>query len=57
MKYEYTSDDFNAQDIWGTPDYQEQFAKIVQRIHSRNNDRFIECPTLITEAARRRNKN
>ena len=52
-----TSDDFNAQDIWGTPDYQEQFAKVAQRIHSRNNDRFIECPTLITEAARRRNKN
>jgi len=52
-----TSDDFHAQDIWGTPDYQEQFAKVVQRIHSRNNDRFIECPTLITEAARHRNKN
>jgi MoaA/NifB/PqqE/SkfB family radical SAM enzyme len=52
-----TSDDFHAQDIWGTPDYQEQFSKVVQRIHSRNNDRFIECPTLITEAARNRNKN
>ena len=52
-----TSDDFHTQNIWGTPDYKEQFSKVVQRIHSRNNDRFIECPTLITEAARNRNKN
>jgi len=51
-----TSDDFHTQNIWGTPDYKEQFSKVVQRIHSRNNDRFIECPTLITEAARNRNK-
>jgi len=52
-----TSDDFHTQDIWGTPDYKEKFSKVVERIHSRNNDRFIECPTLITEAARNRNKN
>ena len=52
-----TSDDFHTQNIWGTTDYKEQFSKVVQRIHSRNNDRFIECPTLITEAARNRNKN
>ena len=52
-----TSDDFHTQNIWGTPDYKEQFSKVVKRIHSRNNDRFIECPTLITEAARNRNKN
>jgi len=52
-----TSDDFDTQDIWGTADYKAQFSKVVQRIHSRNNDRFIECPTLISEAARHRNKN
>ena len=52
-----TSDDFHTQDIWGTADYKEHFSKVVERIHSRNNDRFIECPTLITEAARNRNKN
>ena len=52
-----TSDDFHTQDIWGTPDYKQHLSKVVQRIHSRNNDRFIECPTLITEAARNRNKN
>jgi MoaA/NifB/PqqE/SkfB family radical SAM enzyme len=52
-----TSDDFHSQDIWSTPDYKEQLSKVVKRIHSRNNDRFIECPTLITEAARHRNKN
>jgi MoaA/NifB/PqqE/SkfB family radical SAM enzyme len=52
-----TSDDFHTQDIWGTPDYKQHLSKVVQRIHSRNNDRFIECPTLITEAVRNRNKN
>lgn len=52
-----TSDDFHTQNIWDTTDYKEHFSKVVQRIHSRNNDRFIECPTLITEAARHRNKN
>ena len=52
-----TSDDFHTQNIWGTTDYKEQFSKVVQRIHSRNNDRFIECPTLITEEARCRNRN
>tara|TARA_A100001011_G_C14311553_1_gene845849 strand:+ start:204 stop:1244 length:1041 start_codon:yes stop_codon:yes gene_type:complete len=52
-----TSDDFHTQDIWGTPDYKEKFSKVVDRIHRRNNDRFIECPTLITEAVRYRNKN
>ena len=52
-----TSDDFHAQDIWSTSDYKEQFSKVIKRIHNRNNDRFIECPSLITEAARHRNKN
>ena len=52
-----TSDDFNAQDIWSTSDYKEQLSKVISRIHNRNNDRFIECPSLITEEARHRNKN
>ncbi len=52
-----TMDDFNSQNIWHTPEYQEQLANVVSRIHKRNNDRFIECPTLITEAVRYRNKN
>ena len=52
-----TSDDFNAQDIWATSDYKEQLSKVINRIHNRNNDRFIECPSLITEEARHRNKN
>jgi len=52
-----TMQDFTAQDIWDTSDYKEQLSKVVQRIHERNNDRFIECPTLITESARYRNKN
>jgi MoaA/NifB/PqqE/SkfB family radical SAM enzyme len=51
-----TMDDFGTQDIWSTPEYQEQLSNLIARIHKRN-DRFIECPTLITEAARRRNKN
>ena len=49
-------DDFDGQDIWQTPDYQEQLSKVISRIQERD-DRFIECPTLITEAARYRNKN
>jgi len=52
-----TNIDFHAQDIWSTLDYKEELSKVIQLIHSRNNDRFIECPTLITEAARHRNKN
>ena len=52
-----TNDDFTTQNIWGTPDYKKQFSKVLKRIHSRINDRFIECPTLINEVARHRNKN
>ena len=51
-----TSDDFHTQDIWGTPAYKEQLSNVISRIHKRN-DRFIECPTLIKEAVRYRNKN
>lgn len=52
-----TSDDFKSQDIWHTSDYKEKLSGVVQRIQKRGNDKFIECPTLITEAARCRNKN
>ncbi len=48
--------DFDSHNIWHTPEYQEQLANVISRIHKRN-DRFIECPTLITEAVRYRNKN
>ena len=51
-----TMDDFGSQNIWQTPEYQEQLSNLISRIHKRN-DRFIECPTLITEAVRYRNKN
>jgi len=52
-----TMDDFRSQDIWNTNEYKDQIGKVLKRIHDRDNDRFIECPTLITEAARNRNKN
>ena len=51
-----TMDDFGNQNIWQTPEYQEQLSNLISRIHKRD-DRFIECPTLITEAVRYRNKN
>ncbi len=51
-----TISDFDTQNIWHTPEYQEQLAHVVSRINKRN-DRFIECPTLITEAVRYKNKN
>ena len=51
-----TMDDFGSQNIWQTSEYQEQLSNLISRIH-RRNDRFIECPTLITEAVRYRNKN
>jgi MoaA/NifB/PqqE/SkfB family radical SAM enzyme len=50
-------DDFPAQDIWQTSAYKNQLDQVVKRIHDLENDRFVECPTLITEAARDRNKN
>ena len=50
-----TIDDFRTQDIFKTSDYQHQLDGIVQRIQQRD-DRFIECPTLISEEARCINK-
>jgi len=52
-----TMDDFRSQDIWQTDAYKDQLGKVLQRIHDRDNDRFIECPTLITEEARHRSRN
>ncbi len=52
-----TSDDFKSQDIWHTPEYQQQIDQVIDRIQSRGNDRFIECPTLVTEEARCRSRN
>jgi MoaA/NifB/PqqE/SkfB family radical SAM enzyme len=51
-----TMQDFDSQNIWDSNDYKQHLAKVVARIHSRD-DRFIECPTLISEAARHKNKN
>ena len=51
-----TMDDFRTQDIFKTPDYQHQLDCVMKRIQQRN-DRFIECPTLISEAVRHKNKN
>ena len=51
-----TMANFGDQNIWHTPEYQEQLAGLIARIHKRN-DRFIECPTLISEAVRYRNRN
>jgi MoaA/NifB/PqqE/SkfB family radical SAM enzyme len=52
-----TTDDFKTQDIWNTPEYKTQIDMVIDRIQARDNDRFIECPTLITEEARCRNRN
>ena len=51
-----TMEDFRTQEIWGSTDYQRHLEKVLGRIHKRS-DRFIECPTLISEAVRYRNKN
>lgn len=51
-----TIHDFRTQEIWGSPDYQQHLENVLGRIHKRS-DRFIECPTLISEAVRYRNKN
>ena len=52
-----TMEDFSLQNIWNQPDYKQKLSRVIDLIHSRNNDRFIECPTLITEAVRYKNKN
>jgi MoaA/NifB/PqqE/SkfB family radical SAM enzyme len=51
-----TMADFHTQDIWDTPDYRSHLNDLVERIQSRN-DRFIECPTLIGEEVRYKNRN
>ena len=51
-----TIEDFKTQDIFNTDEYNSRLDSLVQRIHKRN-DRFIECPTLVSEAARCKNKN
>ena len=52
-----TTGDFKRQDIWATPEYQTQIELIIDRIQARGNDRFIECPTLVSEEARCKNRN
>jgi len=51
-----TLDDFGCHHIWNTSDYKSKLAKLIDRIQARD-DRFIECPTLISEEARNRNRN
>jgi MoaA/NifB/PqqE/SkfB family radical SAM enzyme len=51
-----TIKDFRLQEIWHSSDYQKQLDKVVKRMRQME-DRFIECPTLITEAVRYRNRN
>ena len=53
-----TSDDFKSQDIWQTSEYKTHIGKVIERIQARGrNDRFIECPTLVGEEVRYKNKN
>ena len=51
-----TIEDFSTQNIWNTPEYQEQLANLIARMAKRN-DSFIECPTLISPAVLDKNKN
>ena len=51
-----TTDNFQTQDIWDLPEYKAHLAGVLDHIHSRD-DRFVECPTLISEEARDRGKN
>ena len=51
-----TIEDFSTQNIWNTPEYQEQLANVIARM-SKRNDIFIECPTLISPAVLDKNKN
>jgi len=48
-----TTDDFHTQDIWRSPEYLRRLDGVRQRIW-RRGDRFIECPTLLTESERAR---
>lgn len=51
-----TMENFDEQSIWNTEQFQSCIEKVIARIRART-DRFIECPTLISEAARYRNRN
>lgn len=51
-----TMQDFDRQVIWDLPDYKTQLAKVIERIQARG-DRFIECPTLVSEEVHYRNRN
>jgi MoaA/NifB/PqqE/SkfB family radical SAM enzyme len=51
-----TTENFGSQDIWSTPEYKYYLDRVIARIQSRD-DRFIECPTLISEEVRYKNKN
>jgi len=46
-----TIDDFKTQDVFGTADYKKSFSRVLHKIKKRA-DRFIECPTLLTEEER-----
>lgn len=48
--------DFGEQNIFQSDDFKKHIEALLRRIHERD-DRFVECPTLISEEARRRNKN
>lgn len=52
-----TIENFGSQDIWDSQEYKSQIDSVIDRIQKRGNDRFIECPTLITEEARCRSRN
>ena len=47
---------FETQKIWEQQDFKDYLGKLLDRIQKRD-DRFIECPTLISEAVRYKNKN
>jgi len=52
-----TSNDFHTQNIWSSNSYLLEIDKVLKRIQKRNNDGFIECPTLISEEVLCKNKN
>jgi MoaA/NifB/PqqE/SkfB family radical SAM enzyme len=51
-----TMKDFATQDIWESTEYRTLLKEVLSRIQKRS-DRFIECPTLISEEDRHRSRN
>jgi len=51
-----TMSDFKSQDIWNKTDYQMHLEKLLERMRQ-SPDKFIQCPTLITQAVPDKNKN